>query len=404
MSSNVPQLRFPEFEEEWESKKLGDIGEFKNGINKSSSDFGYGIPFVNLMDVFGKSILRKEEFGLVNATNNEKKQYNLIDGDVLFIRSSVKRSGVGETIVVSETLQETVYSGFLIRFRDINVISKEFKKYCFWTTQFRNQLISMSTTSANTNINQESLKILTISIPSLPEQQRIATFLTSVDEKLQALKKKKELLEQYKKGAMQKLFSQELRFKQDDGSAFPDWESRKLGELGEIITGKTPKTSHKELWGGNIDFITPTDINDSKKYQTNVARTVKKTEKLKVLPVNSIVYTCIASIGKIALTSKPAVTNQQINSVIVKEDFDSNCLYYALLNMTPKIKSTQANTTLPIINKTEFSKFRISLPSLPEQEKIADFLSSIDESIENVGKQIEESQEWKKGLLQKMFV
>jgi type I restriction enzyme S subunit len=268
------------------------------------------------------------------------------------------------------------------------------------------------------NVYNSDLKKLRASLPSFPEQQKIASFLTAVDQRIQLLQKKKAKLEEYKKGVMQKLFpakaghAPEIRFKpapsgvegDENGSDFPDWEEKKLGEIGEIITGKTPSTSDKELWNGDIDFITPTDIVDEIKYQKIVARTVRGTEKMRILSKGAIVYTCIASIGKMAITTKPSITNQQINALIVNEEHLNEFVYYSLLKQTPKIKSAQANTTLPIINKTEFSKIKIALPSLPEQKKIANFLTLLDESIETVSKEIEGNTTFKKGLLQKMFV
>lgn len=191
---------------DWEEKKLGEMGEFKNGINKSSDDFGHGVPFINLMDVFGKTVIRNEKLGLVNASEKEIQQYSLREGDVIFIRSSVKREGVGGTIVIDADLKNTVYSGFLIRYRDDNYISKEFKKYCFWTSSFRNQAISMSTTSANSNINQESLKVLKVRLPSFQEQQKIATFLTSIDQSIEKLSTLINQTMTFKKGLLQKMF------------------------------------------------------------------------------------------------------------------------------------------------------------------------------------------------------
>ena len=99
---------------------------------------------------------------------------------------------------------------------------------------------------------------------------------------------------------MQQIFAQKLRFKDEKGNNYPDWEEKKLGVIGEIITGKTPSTNDKDLWNGNVDFITPTDIIEGSKYQHIVVRKVKETPKMKILPKGAIVYTCIASIGKIA--------------------------------------------------------------------------------------------------------
>lgn len=192
---------------EWEEKTLGEVGEFKNGINKGKEDFGFGFPFINLMNVFGKTTISNLELDLVNATEKELRIYDLKKGDVLFIRSSVKREGVGETSVVIEDLENTVYSGFLIRFRDEKIkLNLNFKKYCFSHKKFREQLISLSTTSANTNINQESLNILEIFIPSLEEQQKIANFLTAIDEKINKVTQQIELTQTYKKGLLQQMF------------------------------------------------------------------------------------------------------------------------------------------------------------------------------------------------------
>jgi type I restriction enzyme S subunit len=147
--------------EDWEMKDLGDVGEFKNGINKGSGDFGHGSPFVNLMDVFDISSISKTlHLGLVNSNEAEQRVYNLIRGDVLFVRSSVKPSGVGLTTVVVKDLSRTVYSGFLIRFRDNGNLDTGFKQYCFSEDRFRQRVIANSTVSANTNINQENLKKL----------------------------------------------------------------------------------------------------------------------------------------------------------------------------------------------------------------------------------------------------
>ncbi|WP_299289692.1 restriction endonuclease subunit S [uncultured Mucilaginibacter sp.] len=192
---------------DWERKKLGEVGEFKNGINKSAEDFGHGFPFVNLMDVFGKQTISNLNLDLVNATKTELQLYDLKKGDILFIRSSVKKSGVGETSLILEDLPDTVFSGFLIRFRDERInLNINFKKYCFANKNFRESLISLSTTSANTNINQESLKSLEIAIPVFEEQTKIANFLSAIDEKINQTQTQIQKTEHYKKGLLQKMF------------------------------------------------------------------------------------------------------------------------------------------------------------------------------------------------------
>lgn len=143
--------------EDWDAVQLTKHGHFKNGINKGNEDFGHGTPFINLMDVFAvNSIKSGDAFGLVKTNEAEQNAYDLKRGDVIFIRSSVKPSGVGLTAVIETDLPKTVYSGFLIRFRDNDALDIGFKRHCFYSENFRNRLIGSSTVSANTNINQDN--------------------------------------------------------------------------------------------------------------------------------------------------------------------------------------------------------------------------------------------------------
>lgn len=204
----------------------------------------------------------------------------------------------------------------------------------------------------------------------------------------------------YKKAIMQKIFKREINFNILNSK----WDELQLSEVGEIVTGKTPSTADVDLWNGNIQFITPTDIKEDNKYQLNVERFVKETSKMKILPPKSIIYTCIASIGKMCLSKYPCITNQQINSIIPFEDYDNEFIYYAIQYITPKIKSTQANTTLPIINKTEFSKFYIDIPlDKNEQIKISSFLSAIDFKIFTITNQLSKNEMFKLGSISNKF-
>jgi type I restriction enzyme S subunit len=182
------------------------------------------------------------------------------------------------------------------------------------------------------------------------------------------------------------------------------WKATPLGELGAIVTGKTPSTKEDDLWGGEILFITPTDITEGEKHQHTTQRTVVETTGTKVLPPSSVVYTCIASIGKMALTVVPSVTNQQINAVVPNGKTAREFIYYSLAKLTPWIKSIPATSTLPIINKTQFSGFIIPHPEdKAEQQKIAECLSSVDEVIIAQARKLDALKTHKKGLMQQLF-
>jgi type I restriction enzyme, S subunit len=207
------KTRLEGFSGEWKFHTLGEIGTFKNGINKGSEAFGHGSPFVNLMDVFGvNSIASRNHLGLVASTNFEKVTYDLRRGDVIFIRSSVKPSGVGLTAVVENDLIGTVYSGFLIRFRDDGFLDINFKKHCFYEQSFRSKIIGASSVSANTNINQDNLKRILIFLPpTLLEQQAIATVLSDMDAEIASLEAQLLKARDVKQGMMQELLTGRTR-------------------------------------------------------------------------------------------------------------------------------------------------------------------------------------------------
>ena len=255
------------------------------------------------------------------------------------------------------------------------------------------------------SINSKDLKLLRIVMPSVEQEQiKIAAFLSSIDTRIEQLEKKKSLFEQFKKGLMQRLFSQEIRFKDAQGNEYPEWEYKVIKEIGEIVTGKTPSTADKSLWNGNLKFITPTDISDARKYQANVERYIRKSKNTRIIPPYSIIYTCIASIGKICISTENCATNQQINAIIPFSGICNEYVYYCLLNATPRIKATQGNSTVPIINKSQFERIKLLFPCFEEQQKIAEFFSSIDRKIELISEKISQTRQFKKGLLQQMFV
>lgn len=206
---------------------------------------------------------------------------------------------------------------------------------------------------------------------------------------------------------MQKLFPvegkalPEWRFPEFKGCG--EWKHEEIGKLGDIATGKTPSTSDAALWDGDIQFVTPTDITENK-YQYHTQRTVVGTPKIKILPKHTIMFTCIASIGKMALSVYHCVTNQQINSIIPKPCYDNEFIYYSLLQKSFSIKTKIPKSTLPIINKTDFLKIKIPVVSdKNEQQKIANCLSEIDTMITEQSNKVKQLKKHKKGLMQGLF-
>jgi type I restriction enzyme, S subunit len=192
---------------DWQEKCLDELGEFKNGFNADKSAFGDGVEFMNLMDVFGKSEIKKTFLDRVQISQWQLEQYKVQKGDTLFVRSSVKREGVGQSCLVNDDFESTVYSGFIIRFRDkFSELVHLYKKYCFSSLGFRRELLSLATSSANTNINQESLSAIKLTYPCREKQEKIVDFLIAIDQKIEAVAQQIDLTEQFKKGLLQKMF------------------------------------------------------------------------------------------------------------------------------------------------------------------------------------------------------
>lgn len=167
-----------------------------------------------------------------------------------------------------------------------------------------------------------------------------------------------------------------------------EWKEYKLGELGVVITGKTPSSKNPEDWGEDMFFVTPTDYRNYRKYVDGSERRlsdigVKRLEN-KILPPYSVLVTCIGSdMGKVVITRTPCITNQQINSIIPNETIDSQFLYYALINSYDVLRMMGGDgTAVPIVNKRDFENIKIVMPSLKEQKRIASILSSLDDKID----------------------
>lgn len=165
----------------WEQRKLGKLGSFKNGMNFSKDAMGHGYAFVNLQNIFGKSVIDTEKLELAEASETQLQEYNLQEGDVLFVRSSVKLEGVGEAAIVPKTLENTTYSGFIIRFRDEFRLDNNFKRFVFSIPNIRKQIMAQATNSANKNISQPVLENLQIYLPQYEEQKAIGACFSKLD-------------------------------------------------------------------------------------------------------------------------------------------------------------------------------------------------------------------------------
>lgn len=415
--------------EDWAIEKLGSIGKFKNGINKSADDFGFGYPFVNLMDVFGKPAIRGDEsFGLINSTEIDKKEYSLVEGDVLFIRSSVKPSGVGLTTVVMSDLKETVYSGFLIRFRTDKQLVTEFKRHCFYEESFRGRVISGSTVSANTNINQDALKDIYFVFPgSKKEQTAIANALSDVDALIQELEKLIAKKQAIKTATMQQLLTGRTRLPQfahhpdgrkkgykpsELGEIPEDWEVKSLGDLFEITSSKRVFQSDWKTSG--IPFFRAREIaamefgsieNDlfiSEEHYQKIVQTYG------IPHVGDILVTGVGTLGKVFLVNDNKPFYFKDGNIIwykIKGSIDSRFLLqlYKFPIVIAQVQGGSSGTTVGTYTITAAKKTLIPFPAAQEQAAISACLSAMDEEIHVLEKRLSKTRQIKQGMMQELL-
>lgn len=403
----VPKLRFPEFgiSEGWKKYKLRELADRitkKVGNNKLVTlSISAGTGFVSQAEKFSRDISGKQYCNYIY----------LKKGEFSYNKGNSKIFPQGCIYELKEYEEAAVPNAFIsFRFKE-NLVPSFYQGY-FDSNFHGKQLVRFITSGARSDglLNISPTDFFSIVLPTpvkKEEQQKIADCLSSIDELIDAESRKLKALEKYKKGLMQKLFPAEgktlpeWRFPEFQGCE--EWKYEEIGNIGEVITGKTPSTSDAALWDGDIQFITPTDITENK-YQHHTQRTVVKTPKMKVLPKHTIMFTCIASIGKMALSLYPCITNQQINSIVPKSCYNNEFIYYSLLQKTFLIKAGFANSTLPIINKTDFSKIQVPvILDKKEQQKIVECLSEVDTMIEEQSNKVEQLKKHKKGLMQGLF-
>lgn len=385
----VPKLRFREFEQKWHFQKLGELLTFKNGLNSEKEKYGTGVKFINVLDIINNDFITYDKIqGSVEVNEKEFEKNKVSYGDILFQRSSETREEVGQANVYLDEKYNAVFGGFVIRGKGKTEYNPRFMNYLLKTSSARKEITTKSGGSTRYNVGQETLSNVYITTTSLSEQQKIATFLSAVDKKTQKLTRKKELLENYKKGVMQQLFSQNLRFKDEEGISFPEWEVRRLGDITNTTTGSSNRID-SSLTGNYTFFDRSEDIRTSNIYLFDTEAVIVPGEGQKFTPKYFE--------GKFDL-------HQRTYAVMNFDNCIGKFIFYYISFHTNYLLSQAVGSTVKSLRLPMFKKMKVNLPSIQEQEKIADFLSGIDIKIEAVSQQITQTQSFKKGLLQQMFV
>lgn len=382
---NIPSLRFPEFKREWNINKLAEVAEkriVKNKDNKIKNVFTnsaiHGI--INQRDFFDKDI----------ANQNNLLGYFIVEhNDFIYNPRISTHAPVGP--ISRNKLQSGIMSPLYSVFR-FNEAFVDFVEHFFNTTKWHKHMEDIANYGARDDRMSFSVADfykMPIPLPDIEEQKKIASFLTVVDDKIQALKQKKTLLEQYKKGVMQKIFSQELRFKDDNGNDYPDWEEKKLGDCLDYIQPTKYLVSSKEY---DNSYVTPV-LTAGKTFilgYTNETNGIFENN----LPV--IIFDDFTTATKFVDFPFKAKSSA-MKILISNEGINIKFIFEAMEVMNYEVGGHERHWI------SKFAPLDISVPSYEEQTKIANFLSAIDDKINHCQSQIEKTEVWKKGLLQQMF-
>lgn len=269
---------------------------------------------------------------------------------------------------------------------------------------------SLSNGTSQSVVSAKKVEAYKVYVSSLKEQQKIAAFFTALDEKIRLSEQKLNLISKIKKGIAQKLFAQDLRFKNKDGYFFDSWKSYTVGELVDVIGGGTPSTQNPDYWDGDIYWLTPTEINSKYVHSSNRKITFDgvRNSSAKLLPKGALLLTTRATLGACSINNQdnPVCTNQGFQSLVCKDGVDNEFMYYVVTDSAfqkTMIQRASGSTFLEISSKN-LKGIVIHLPSLEEQQQIATLLSSLDKKIDCLKQRVKALKTQKASFMQQMFV
>ncbi|PAE12670.1 hypothetical protein CHI02_07245 [Niallia circulans] len=414
---NAPSLRFEGFSDDWKMTLLSDLMSFNNGINADKDSYGHGRKFINVLDILNNnSIKYKDIIGSVSVSQKVEETNKVEYGDLLFLRSSETREDVGKSSVYLDKDMFALFGGFVIRGKKHGDYHPYFLKLNLESPNVRNQISSKAGGSTRFNVSQSILSSIEISIPSQNEQKKIADFISHFDKKIQLQQKKIDLLKEQKKGYIQKIFNQELRFKDENGQTYNSWKECELKDIGSTFTGLSSKS--KEDFGfGDHSFITYNNVFN------NLFASKNGIEKVNVLETEN---QALVQKGDILLTTS-SETPREVgmaslwNHSMEKIHLNSFCFGYRLNQtenilpefvaislrseyMRKKIVLLAQGSTRFNMSKTQLMLQTIKIPCVEEQHKIVNFYKTLEQKLNLAKQQLEHLKTKKQAFMQQMFI
>lgn len=385
-------MRFSGFADEWNEDYLNKLFDNSNERNFESLEV--------LSVTINNGVLKRSDLGSDRKNKDKKSMKHVLKGDLVYNPMFMWKGASGISSY------EGITSADYIVLKSKNNVNPIFFSHLFQTEKSLNKFKNYSQGSLleRLRLMYPQFSDIKMAFPSYEEQEKIANLLTFVDNKLELIEKKYQTYLDFKKYLMQQIFTQKLRFDFSD-----EWKIVKLESL--IKKGKaggTPSSTNSDYYNGDIPFLSIRDMTDQGKYIVKTEKTITEeglnNSSAWIIPKNSLLYSIYASIGLVAINRSDISTSQAIYGIILKDGVSLEYMYYYLTYFKKNIHKYIETGTQGNLNAKLLKSFEILLPSLGEQEMIVNVLSIVDEKIENSKKEIEKINEFKKGLLQQMFV
>jgi len=382
----VPNLRFGSFNEEWSSISLDKIVD----VNPKT-DVPKNFKYISLESVVNGVLLSTTDEHKDTAPSRAQRKLEI--NDVLY--QTVRPYQLNNFIFnINDSNSYVASTGYA----QLRAKGKNYYKFVYnklHTNNFTNSVLVRCTGTSYPAINSTVLSKIKVFAPKSQEQEKIGNSLSILDRKIELLEHKLEALKLFKKGLSNKLVLEHCNSQ----------NLVRIKSFADVVTGTTPSTKDHEFYNGDIVWITPTDIDDNMYInKSKKLLTEKGLAKGRIIPKYSLLVTCIASIGKNAIISVDGSCNQQINAVLPSKSHESEYLYHYFNVHYNLLDSLAGAGGMKMLSKSDFENVKIHLPSIKIQKRISDVLRNYENKIELMNQQLETLKQFKKGLLQQMFV
>lgn len=407
MIMTAPRLRFGSFKGSWERKTLAELGNFKRSYSLSRDSEGAGeYHHIHYGDIHS---LYK---GIVDFNSNipsitAKGPFECAsDGDVIFADASEDYKDLGKAVVVVDLQGKKVISGLHThRFRPTEKLDPFFLLYFSQTSVYQSFVRKMGTGISVLGISKTNLSSLNIALPQIKEQQKIGSFFLLLDKKIDKQQEKIEQLELFKKGMMQKIFSREIRFKDENGNEYPDWIKVKFGSISKKVGPKNTKGFKYPVYSiSNKHGFIPQDEQFEESRLENLDKSSYRIVKKGQFAYNP----ARINVGSIGLSNfdDPIIVSSLYVCFQLTGSVDNGFVaQYFKTNMFRKeVLRNVEGSVREYLFYENFSNINVWLPTIEEQRKISSYLSLLDLKIEKETTKLNTLLELKKGFLHEMFV